>query len=158
MGVLLKPVRLQAAYTLDILTSGLNQPGDAKKIDSDKGFMAVHVECINAIADALRGQPGKFFSVAHYGQQNGDAMRDPDVVFLQLPMLDSPRHSYIPVSFRNDYLNIYREFCQYDERGKIITAIPPKIADCASFCGTWMNNIRHQQNLENPAFSMIKAG
>lgn len=46
------------------------------KIDNSDGtYMPVHIELIGRIDNY------NFFSLAHYGQQNGDAMRDPEMLF-----------------------------------------------------------------------------
>ena len=46
------------------------------KIDNSDGtYMPVHIELIGRI------DKYDFFSLAHYGQQNGDAMRDPEMLF-----------------------------------------------------------------------------
>ena len=153
----LRAVNKKAKEVLDILTADLYQIGDSKKIDSDRGYMAVHIELIN------RTSQGEFFSVAHYYIQEGDMMRDPDVVFLRRKglLLHQPSENaevvYVPVSFRQDgWPGIDQEFCQYDQDGSIITIAPARMKDCAEFCGMWMNNIRQQQDLKNPAFSKVK--
>lgn len=46
------------------------------KIDNSDGtYMPVYLELIGRIDNY------NFFSLAHYGQQNGDAMRDPEMLF-----------------------------------------------------------------------------
>ena len=46
------------------------------KIDNSDGtYMPVYIELIGRIDNY------NFFSLAHYGQQNGDAMRDPEMLF-----------------------------------------------------------------------------
>ena len=46
------------------------------KIDNSDGtYMPVYLELIGRI------DKYDFFSLAHYGQQNGDAMRDPEMLF-----------------------------------------------------------------------------
>jgi hypothetical protein len=121
---------------LNALTADLPNIGDAKKIDNTNGtFMPVCVEKINETPS------GEFFSIAHYGEQNGDAMRDPDIVFIKHDRL------YMPVSYRNDYLGIDREYARYDDSGKITHLAVKWINDCCGFCNTWMKNIVDQQNL-----------
>ena len=39
-------------------------------------------------------------SICHYGEQNGDLMRDPEVVF------KVQGHEVLPLSFRNDYAGV----------------------------------------------------
>lgn len=46
------------------------------KIQKSSSFMAVTIELVG------QNELGKLFSVAHYAEQNGDLMRDPEVVFI----------------------------------------------------------------------------
>ena len=41
------------------------------------------------------------FALAHYGEQNGDLMADPDMVFWR-----GPDGRYYPVSYQNDYMGV----------------------------------------------------
>ena len=117
------------------LTEGLAKVGDHRKIDNAPGsFMAVSVEIIG------RSGLGPLVSVAHYYEQNGDLMRDPDVVFL----IGADRHVY-PVSFRQDNLGIYLESA-YVEDGVWKVRVKMQ-ADLCSFCTQWMRNIDDQQQL-----------
>ena len=59
------------------LTDGLRKVGDHQQWNNDSSsFMAACVEIIG------RTGLGPLVSVAHYYEQNGDMMRDPDVVFV----------------------------------------------------------------------------
>ena len=117
------------------LTEGLVKVGDHRKIDNAPGaFMAVSVEIIG------RSGLGPLVSVAHYYEQNGDLMRDPDVVFL----IGADRHVY-PISFRQDNLGIYLE-AAYVEDGVWKVRVKMQ-ADLCSFCNMWMRNIDDQQQL-----------
>ena len=120
---------------MDILTDGLGS-GDrpARKIDTSNGvYMPVCVERLYESPD------GEIFSIAQYGEQNGDAMRDPDVEFMKKD------GEYYPLSFRNDYLGVDHQFVKYDDNGKIIAFDRKWQTDCASFVGAWMKNIKEQQ-------------
>jgi hypothetical protein len=71
-------VNKQARCVLAKLTYGMEEPGDHKEFDNSPGaFMAVHVENIGEC------NMGKLFSIAHYYEQNGDLMKDPDMVFIK---------------------------------------------------------------------------
>lgn len=50
----------------------------------------------------------RLVSLCHYREQNGDLMRDPDMVFLLYDLPDGAAAE--PISFRNDYLAM--EVCQ----------------------------------------------
>lgn len=49
-----------------------------------------------------------------YGTQHGDAMRDPEMVF----WTNNLDGSWLPVSYRQDYLGLYRPCCTQDWRGR----------------------------------------
>ncbi len=63
------------------------------------GYMPLSVEEIG-----IDGEGHRLVSLCHYGEQNGDLMRDPDLVFM---FQDTP-NGFIaePVSFRNDYVGL----------------------------------------------------
>jgi hypothetical protein len=142
----MKQVSKTAAKVLDILTADLDDESRSKKVDNTNGtFMPVSVELIRTVC----GGKHKYFSVCHYYEQNGDLMRDPEIVFLQVVLtnLNGDFNYYFPVSYRQDGLGIDREYCKYDDDGKIIGVATKQQADTASFCTMWMRNIKHQQKL-----------
>ncbi len=106
------------------------------KLDSGRRFMPAVVEDIGEI-DGY----GKLYSVAHYGELNGDLMRDPDVTFVEKD------GEYYPVSFRNDYLGVDQEVFTYsnDQVTTINYELQHELAD---FANGWMRNIKDQQGLE----------
>lgn len=133
----MKKLTQRAARVLDAITEGLERPGDHRKIDNAPGLMAVSIEVIEE-----RGG-NTHISVAHYGEQEGDLMRDPEMIFLKAA------GDYYPYYFRNDYVGIeqYSVEFEHDEPGGPM--IKPKMqADHAAFANTWMENIWEQQNLE----------
>ena len=109
------------------------------KIDGRPGtFMALCVERIGEVH--WGGSVFPLWSFAHYGEQNGDAMRDPDVV-----MLEAGTGLY-PVSFRNDYLGVDNESLVYED-GKVSGCRLKMQASITSFCATWAGNLKDQQGL-----------
>lgn len=143
-------VNSKARKILDTLTKGLIEIGDNQKIDNSEGvFMAVHVECIGIVGD------GRLYSVAHYFKQNGDMMRDPDVVFFQVDTFKEgyPEHSrdefpveYYPVSFEQSSMGLYQEAIVFCSDG--IEGVRPKMQkSITSFCNDWMRNIKEQQGI-----------
>lgn len=131
MALKTKTLARTAAAVLHELTAGLN-PGDARKIDRGLGFMSVHVECLHSSGLGL------LFSVAHYYEQNGDLVPDPDVVFLHTA------GGWIPVSFQNSLA--YRVGAHFHEDGTI-EIDEKEQSDLVTFCNQWMRNIREQQGL-----------
>ncbi len=116
------------------LTEGLKKVGDHQQWNNDSSFMAACVEIIG------RTGLGPLVSIAHYYQQNGDMMRDPDVVFV----IGADQHVY-PISYRQDGMGIYQEAAVVED-GK--WKVRPKMqSDICSFCNQWMQNINEQQQL-----------
>jgi hypothetical protein len=118
------------------LTEGLKKVGDHRKWDNANGaFMAVCVEIIG------RTGLGPLVSIAHYYEQNGDLMRDPDVVFL----VGADQEVY-PISYRQDNLCIDHEAAvlkngQWQVHARLQSHI-------CCFCNdTWLPNINEQQQL-----------
>ena len=56
-------------------------------------------------------------SVAHYSEQNGDAMRDPELTFFVTPGDDG--WQWQPLTFLNDYVGVYLVAAEYDHFGKL---------------------------------------
>jgi hypothetical protein len=74
--ILLK-LSAQATAVMNTLTAGMSV-SDHKKLNHAEGtFMALHVECIG------KCNLSPIFSLAHYYEQNGDLMRDPEMLFIQ---------------------------------------------------------------------------
>ena len=96
------------------------------------GFMRLVIEHVGA---GPRG--GELVSVAHYGEQNGDLMRDPEVVF------EVAADQWQPVSIQQDYLGSYREAVFVGENGKVLVR-PAEVRDIASFARFWDRNLKHQ--------------
>ncbi len=109
------------------------------RINNAEGvYMPLNIEKISDIASF------ECFSMAHYGEQNGDLMADPEMCFLLAKKgADS---IVIPYSFRNDYMGVDRmDFLI--ENNKIRGARKKAIADNVAFANMWLKNIKNQQNL-----------
>jgi hypothetical protein len=96
------------------------------------GFMRLVIE---HIGHGPRG--GDLVSVAHYGEQNGDLMRDPEIVF---EVVSGEWH---PVSIQQDYVGSYREAVFVGEDGKVYVR-PALVRDIAAFARIWDRNLKHQ--------------
>jgi hypothetical protein len=77
-------------------------------------------------------------SVCHYGEQNGDLMRDPDMTF---EIAADGR--WLPVSYRNDYVGKDEEAVWQDEHGTVLCR-PRLVMELQSFARTWDKNIGEQ--------------
>ena len=124
-----------ASAVMDRLTHGLNL-GDHRKIENSGGaFMPV---CVENIAQT---ELGALLSVAHYYKQNGDLMRDPEIVFLKR------NGKYYPVTIQQDGgLGFYQKAIEI-QGVKVIGYYPPLLDEQVSFAQIWMKNIKEQQRL-----------
>lgn len=105
-------------------------------IDTTDGtFMPLSVEKI--FTDAL----GEHWSFTHYGEQNGDLMRDPEVIFI----LQKETGRVIPSYFRSDYLG-KENYYVWLENGKPYFHPQPQ-KDLTQFCNDWLIQINQQQDL-----------
>ena len=90
----------------------------------------------------IDGEGHRLVSLCHYGDQNGDLMRDPDIVF----MFQKTPHSSIaePVSFRNDYVGLNQDVYRYDEVGKRTHLDTKMKLHLKEFAQTWFANLKEQ--------------
>jgi ParB family transcriptional regulator, chromosome partitioning protein len=136
----LKPISKDAQAVLELLIEGLGGTADderaSRKIDNAPGtYMAVTVERVGAA----------HYSVAHYHEQNGDLMRDPEVVFWK-----GPDGRFYPVEFTQDGLPTpYQRLVEFTD-GEPGAVMARQQRSCATFCATWMANIKEQQGLKRP--------
>jgi hypothetical protein len=130
-----KRLNKRATGIFNKLIEGLTKVGDHKKIDnSDSAFMPVCVEVVDET------KIGLIVSVAHYYEQNGDLMRDPECTFLVCG------NEVFPLTFRQDNLGIDRVSAAVQEDGHVVLYPRPQ-RDITRFCNQWMCNINEQQQL-----------
>ena len=103
----------------------------------NEGYMDLMVEWIGV---GPRGCP--LISVAMYYLQNGDPMRDPDLVFEFFP----PTGKWMPVSFRNDGLGIDQVAVWKDGDRLITNGV--LVADLEEFAKTWDRDLGIQGFIE----------
>ena len=107
-----------------------------------EGFMPLSIEEIGADSEGRR-----LIAAMHTGQQNGDLMRDPELVFAIQDWKGSPVAE--PISFRNDYLGIIHEVYRYDDTGKRTHVVPELKRDLKDFARAWFRNL-HEQGFFGP--------
>lgn len=108
----------------------------AVRITSD-GFMPLSIECIGKDADGR-----EMIALSHTGEQNGDLMRDPEIVFV---LHQGPDGLYAePLSFRNDYAGVMQEVYVYDADGHRTHVHTSRKAELKSFCIMWFRNLKEQ--------------
>jgi hypothetical protein len=101
------------------------------------GYMPLSVEEIGSSGDGHR-----LVSLCQYGEQNGDLMRDCDLVFMVTVLPDGVAAE--PVSFRNDYPGIVQDVYRYDETGKRTHVVPSLKQELTEFAESWFANLKDQ--------------
>ena len=102
-----------------------------------EGYMPLSIESIGTSADGNR-----LISLCHYGEQNGDLMRDPEMVFELFT--HGKASAAEPLSFQNDYMGVFQEVYRYDEAGKKTHVNARLKAELQSFARMWFRNLRDQ--------------
>jgi len=108
------------------------------KIDNANGsFMPVSVEVV------FENDKYMIVSVAHYYDQNGDLMADPEMCFIQLKGMGL----FMPSYFKQDgFLGREQESVLFEDG--IIKGIRTKMqAEHTEFANMWLRNIKNQQKL-----------
>src|SRR5437870_1283625 len=106
-------------------------------------YMRLAVECLS---DA--GPHRHIISVTHWGEQNGAAMRDPDMTFFVIADPALKTWEFRPLTFRNDYAPdpatdgcVDREFAVIED-GIFQITNRSQYADAREFTLLWDKNIR----------------
>lgn len=135
----MKQLNKTAAIIFNHLVSILGEK-DHIKIDNSNGtFMPLSFEHLHN--KDLMGQEAKVYAMAHYFEQNGDLVPDPDMTFIQL--VKSPDIIY-PASITTQFG--HRQSLWKEDGGWRINR--REQADQASFANQWLVNIRDQQELK----------
>jgi hypothetical protein len=80
--------------------------------------------------------------VAHYSEQNGDAMRDPEIMFEVVPDAKSGL-TWHPVAIQQDYIGSYQQCLFEEEQGRVMIR-PDLVRDIAAFARIWDRNLKAQ--------------
>lgn len=127
----MKTYRSFAKHLLELLGEG-----QALRINSD-GFMPLSIEDIGLSANGQR-----LIAISHTAEQNGDLMRDPEMVFAIHDWGEFLAAE--PLSFRNDFMGIMQEVYRYDDQGKRTHVDPRLKKELKSFATMWFRNLRAQ--------------
>jgi hypothetical protein len=102
-----------------------------------------------------RGPDGyRVVSIAHYGELNGDAMRDPEVC---AEVVDNGNSFELcPFSFRNDYVGS-EEHSRWRDRDDLV-CLPRKTSELRAFMKLWDANLRTQGFLDAFLRSHVRNG
>lgn len=135
----MQPLNQTASRLLDTLTEGLADPGGAegkssRKYDNSNGtYMAVTVERIGATR----------YSVAHYFEQNGDLVADPDMEFVKVD------GKWYPAACQTQFG--YTKALEMDAYHEGIKGVYRRAyADLRSFGTLLLRNIKEQQGIKVP--------
>jgi hypothetical protein len=100
-------------------------------------YMPLAVEAIGRSADG-----GALVALSHTTVQNGDLMRDPEIVF-GIREVDGVRAAE-PLSFRNDFTGTHQEVYRYDQHGHPTHVVPRLRKELCSFARMWFHNLNEQ--------------
>ena len=131
----MKTLNKQSTQTMNKMVS-MMEDGYIKIDNTGGSFMPVSVEQI------FENEKFRIYSVAHYYEQNGDLMADPEMCFL----MDKKSGSYLPSYFKQDNIGMEQESIII-ENGVIKGYSPKMQADHVAFANMWLRNIKDQQNL-----------
>lgn len=99
------------------------------------GYMPLSIEHIGQSAENNR-----LIAISHTGIQNGDLMRDPEMVF-EVHVATSAAE---PLSFQNDYIGLFQEVYRLDDMGKKTHVNTKLKAELKSFARLWFRNLKDQ--------------
>lgn len=103
-----------------------------------EGFMPLSVEEIG-----LSGDGRRLVAISHTAVQNGDLMRDPELVFEIHTGPDGTEYAE-PISFRNDFVGAYQEVYAYDDHGRRTQLRPQLKRELKDFARLWFRNLKAQ--------------
>jgi hypothetical protein len=124
---------------LTLIKEAEKNEGNAK-IENNDAFMPVFVERVESFIYGM--VKAVSYSVAHYGEQNGDLMADPEMTFIFVEELEM----VIPSSFKNDYAGSNR-ISIFQGADKVWKIDLKGQADQTLFAEDWLNNIKAQQKI-----------
>ena len=127
------------AASLNALVEGLadptscDEPSSRTVDNSEGGFMALHVERIGT----------RMYSLAHYFRQNGDMMRDPDVVLFK-----DAHGRWFPATFQQDGggVPVYTVALEFSDE-RITGVYRRRYRELRDFMRVWLRNLRVQQGI-----------
>lgn len=82
----------------------------------------------------------KVYSITHYGEQNGDLMRDPDMTIA----VDRQAGTVEPLTWQNDYMGRYSEVYVTGDDGRELYR-PRLRTELDRFLWMWLKNIGEQK-------------
>lgn len=126
----MKSLSKSAIETFNKLAAMAENDEGSFKLNNSSCYMPLSIEKVE----------DNIISLAHYGEQNGDLIADPEMTFL---IKDG---SVFPMTFRNDYVGVNWEHIWIEEDGTIKFE-KNGLDGAIEFSEIWLNNIKEQQNL-----------
>ena len=113
--------------------------GGAVEIKRASEFMPLYVAIIQTVSDAE-----EWVSLAHYGEEQGDLMRDPEMMFYH----DRKEGKAYAMTFRDDYAGTWEDSIKPDTDGRPWKVSPARQKHHTAFAEVWLKNIKSQQNIK----------
>lgn len=104
-----------------------------QKLDAGHGFMPL---CIEKLSE-------KRLAIAHYFEQNGDLVQDPEMVFLRTAT------GWLPLSIQHSFGPVFEAFV-LDDAEQPVGVRRQQASSQKSFAHLWLANIVRQQDLKLP--------
>ena len=125
----MKKVNKESKAILDKLWEFAEKNDGYCKLDNNTSYMSLSIEIVEKT----------IISLCHYGEQNGDLMRDPEMLFWR-----DTNNDYYSYYFRNDYI------CVEEIIGEVVDdnlslADQKKQSHQTEFANIWLVNIKYQQ-------------
>jgi len=117
---------------LDKISELIKRGDGYLKLNNDQTFMPLTAEETEE----------NVLSLCHYGEQNGDLMRDPEMLFWK-----DGKGNYSPFYYRNDYMGVER-FAGEVLNNVLVISDDREQSDQTEFANTWLVNIRLQQGIQ----------
>ena len=121
----------KSKLVLDKLWEFAIQNNGHYKLNNDDTYIPLTIEILD----------NNQISICHYGEQNGDLMRDPEMVFWKDEI-----GNYFPFYFRNDYVGI-EEFSGEVIENKLVISNEEQQIDQVEFSNIWLETIEYQQDI-----------
>ena len=109
----------------------------ATKLDRSE-FMPVYIEIVYKVSGSE-----EHVSIAHYGQENGDLMRDPEMIFFH----DRKDGKAYAMNYRNDYGGTWEVSIKEGDDGRPSQVNQVRQRQHTEFAELWLKNIKNQQGL-----------
>ena len=113
---------------------GMDSENNYRKFESS-GYLPLVIEWL--YYNDYKGRP--VFSIAHYGEQNGDLMRDPEMTVA----IDFDAGAVEPLTWRNDYIGHLDEVYKRNAAGQLLYSQRIR-KSLDEFLWQWLKNIKYQ--------------